>query len=240
MMNNYYIYIHINKINGKVYVGQTCKKPSERWQNGAGYTKQVFGKAIEKYGWENFEHIILHKNLSFEEANQKEQEYIAYFDSTNSKKGYNQTTGGATNFQLSKETKLKISQAWTEERRKKLIERNKTYFQEHPDKQKAQKELMIQLNKTIDRTKQNNPMYGRDRTGKNAGNKKQVRCIETQQIFETVTEASKWCQDGKTTLRSHIAEQIQGKRKSCGKHPVTGEPLHWEYVFNKGEQNNEN
>ena len=77
-------------------------------------------------------------------------------------------------------------------------------------------------------------------TCKNAGNKKQVRCIETQQIFETVTEASKWCQDGKTTLKSHIAEQIQGKRKSCGKHPVTGESLHWEYVFNKGEQNNEN
>ena len=30
-MNNYTIYIHINKINKKVYIGQTCQNPKKRW-----------------------------------------------------------------------------------------------------------------------------------------------------------------------------------------------------------------
>lgn len=29
-MNNYTIYMHRNKINGKVYIGQTCQNPKKR------------------------------------------------------------------------------------------------------------------------------------------------------------------------------------------------------------------
>ena len=29
-MNNYTIYMHKNKINGKVYIGQTCQNPIKR------------------------------------------------------------------------------------------------------------------------------------------------------------------------------------------------------------------
>lgn len=50
------------------------------------------------------------------------------------------------------------------------------------------------------------------------------------EIFATVTDASKWCNNGKTSLKSHIAQQIKGQRKSCGTHPATKEKLHWRYV----------
>ena len=36
---SYSIYMHINKTNGKVYVGLTSMRPEERWRDGKGYHK---------------------------------------------------------------------------------------------------------------------------------------------------------------------------------------------------------
>jgi hypothetical protein len=55
------VYMHTSPSN-KAYIGITCQKPSERWGvNGSAYcrgTQQRFQYAIEKYGWDNFEHVI--------------------------------------------------------------------------------------------------------------------------------------------------------------------------------------
>ena len=51
-MNNFYVYIHTNKINNKKYIGITCQNPSKRWRNGNGYKNGYFAKAIKKYGWD--------------------------------------------------------------------------------------------------------------------------------------------------------------------------------------------
>ena len=105
----YTIYMHRNKINGKIYIGQTCQKPSYRWKrNGKGYeTCEIMWKAIQKYGWNNFEHIILKSNLTLEEANFYEEYYIKKFNSTNKQFGYNIRKGGK-NTPLSEETKQKL------------------------------------------------------------------------------------------------------------------------------------
>lgn len=90
MSNNYTIYIHKNKINNKVYIGQTKQNPQKRWDNGRGYeTSSRFYNAILKYGWDNFEHLILYTGLSEKEAEEKEKELIAKYNSTNEKFGYN-------------------------------------------------------------------------------------------------------------------------------------------------------
>lgn len=56
------------------------------------------------------------------------------------------------------------------------------------------------------------------------GNPRKVRCIETGEIFTSITGAAKWLSDqGINVSSSHITSVCKGRRKSAGKH-------HWEYV----------
>ena len=91
----YCIYKHTSP-SGKVYIGMTCQEPPEkRWHNGNGYkNNQYFNRAIQKYGWENFEHEIIFVDLSKEDAANKEKELIAYYQSNNRLYGYNISSGG--------------------------------------------------------------------------------------------------------------------------------------------------
>lgn len=105
----YIVYKHINKINGKVYIGQTALNVERRWRNGKGYKTGVFKKAIEKYGWDNFEHIIVRDKLSKEEANLLEVSLIRKYKELGI--CYNITDGGegACGYKHTEESKKKIS-----------------------------------------------------------------------------------------------------------------------------------
>lgn len=94
----YFVYIHTNKINGKKYIGQTCRsKPEYRWnKNGSGYYRQpyFYGEILE-YGWSNFDTEIIGSNLTLDEANDLEKSLIEKFETTNKDKGYNINSGGS-------------------------------------------------------------------------------------------------------------------------------------------------
>ena len=124
----YCVYIHTNKINGKMYVGQTIygDNPKRRWCNGHGYEGSTyFYNAIQKYGWDNFEHEIIASKLTKEEANNFEKILIKELKTQNKKYGYNICDGGQTNNsmkgrKLSEETKQKM-------RETKIGEKNPMY-----------------------------------------------------------------------------------------------------------------
>lgn len=109
--HNYTVYMHKNKINGKVYIGITSLKTWRRWDCGRGYKNQIlFHRAIEKYNWNNFEHIILFENLTKEQAEQKEIELIAQYKSNQKEYGYNIANGGNCVGSASEETRKKMSE----------------------------------------------------------------------------------------------------------------------------------
>ena len=113
------VYMHTNKENGKVYIGITSRTLDDRCRkNGSGYSKHqiAFKRAIQKYGWDNFEHIIIEEQLTEIEAKQLEVEMIASYKSNcnrykNPTYGYNMTDGGdgCIGANLSEETRKKMS-----------------------------------------------------------------------------------------------------------------------------------
>lgn len=108
---NWTVYCHINKTNGKKYIGITSQKPINRWgKNGNGYSSQMFFRAIQKYGWDNFDHEIIASNLTEEEASHFEAILIKEFDTLNPEKGYNIREGGSTGYTLSEEARARMSE----------------------------------------------------------------------------------------------------------------------------------
>lgn len=91
----WYIYCHTTP-SGKRYIGQTRNDPQKRWGNGRGYSSQpYFKRAIDKYGWDNIEHVVLCSVSNQEYADFLERWFIERWDTTNPDKGYNCAKGGA-------------------------------------------------------------------------------------------------------------------------------------------------
>ena len=129
------IYLIINKVNNKCYVGQTTNEKgfNGRYNRGGVGIEKVYNfhktnknrnksfnlhllSAIEKYGFEAFEvKECIDVAFSREELNIKEKVYIQLYDSF--KNGYNNTLGGegCTGMVVSEETKRKLSIAFSGE-----------------------------------------------------------------------------------------------------------------------------
>ena len=113
---SYTVYRHITP-SGKSYIGITCRKPEDRWSNGNGYKNTLFGKAIEKYKWENIQHNIVSTDLTEKEAKWLENYLICYYRTfvgfKDDCKGYNCTLGGEgqVGWQPTKETREKIGES---------------------------------------------------------------------------------------------------------------------------------
>jgi len=93
---SYSLYIHFNKINHKKYIGITSLSVVQRWHtDGSGYKNQrLFYRAISKYGWNNFEHVVIFNKLSPEKAYELEQLFIDALNTNRKDCGYNISRGG--------------------------------------------------------------------------------------------------------------------------------------------------
>lgn len=191
-MNNYIIYMHKNKINGKVYIGQTKQQPEKRWKNGEGYIDSPrFYNAIKKYGWENFSHKILIDNLTLEEADIQESYYIKLYKATDERYGYNINEGGGSHAR-GKQLSILISKGqkknWQNNLQRKIKQSNK--LKEQWKKQEYREKFI----------------------GQNNGNSTQLKCIETNMIFKTVKEAAQWAK----TSRQNISGCLAGRQNTAG------------------------
>jgi len=131
MEDKMFIYLTTNKINNKKYIGY-CTRDDDSYM-GSG---KLIKDAINKYGKDNFERIILEECNSIDELSKAEQKWIEHYDAVNSDEFYNLSEGG---YGGNPDTVKRYWDSMTSEERK---ERNRHV-------------------KDIDRSGDKNPMYGK-------------------------------------------------------------------------------
>jgi group I intron endonuclease len=133
------IYKITNTINGKLYIGQTVNTLHHRWkQHCRSSGCRYLSSSIKKHGKENFTIEEIDRADNIEELNKRESYWIEFYNSTNSKFGYNLESGGRNKL-LAEETKLLISKAnkgkiRSPEARKKLSDYHKNLPKEVQEK----------------------------------------------------------------------------------------------------------
>ena len=222
MSSEYTVYMHKTP-SEKVYIGITKQKPVKRWLHGEGYQKQsYFYNAIQKYGWDNIDHIVLCSGLTREQAEEKEKELIELYKSNDREHGYNIENGGRVN-KMSDETrkKLKIanlgkhpSQETREKFRAIQTERWKNpEYRRHQSEKRLGKTAWNKGRTTPEETreKQRQRKIGRY-TGKDHWNSKPVINHDTGEIYESIGMASKTL--GKKN-GSKIVSVCKGQRRTA-------------------------
>lgn len=236
------VYMHTNKINDKVYVGITNQKPEVRWCNGNGYRKNqpVFYRAIKKYGWDGFEHIIFAENLTESEANQMEMKLIALYKTNccrykNPEYGYNMTDGGDGHrgWIPTEENRINMSNAQkgkklSEEHKRKISqsEKGKKLSEEHKDKiRQALKGRVFseETRKKISESKKGKP-------GNNKGKKMPREVVERLREMrkrenlseETLKKMSESAKNKSEETRKKISDAAKERYKNPSNVPFYG------------------
>ena len=162
-LNNVYIYCHIFP-DKKKYFGMTQQLPKKRWMKGSGYKNQknVYS-AIQKFGWQNIEHIVLYEDIPYEQGRKIERFLIRFFKTNNPEYGYN-IKEGDNKTPMAESSKIKLSglrkqfyqehpelksilgfkkgSHHKEESKRKTSESMKKYCQEHPERAKRHSEML--------------------------------------------------------------------------------------------------
>lgn len=212
----YTVYQHKNKINGKMYFGITSRKPIERWGNNGNNYKSTphFYSAIQKYGWDNFEHNIIYENLTKEEACDIEQMLIKEYHTQDREYGYNILEGGQAS-QLPTEVRKKMSKAMmgnqnglghpcTEEKKQKIsmAQKGRKLTEEHKAKlSEAAKKRHVPCSEEKKKI-----------LSQNYPHKKKVYCFEVNKVYSSVQECAR-----KLKLNPSLVSRVcRGKLHTTG------------------------
>lgn len=160
---SYFVYVHTSP-SGKRYVGLTTKEnPDDRWECGHGYRhNQHFNSAIKKYGWDCISHQVYEVDTDLE-MRYLERYLISYYQTRDSRYGYNTLPGGEVNHgennpmygkHHSEETISKIKGVLSDI----LSGENNPMYGKHHSKETCDKISALNTGKFVGK---NNPMYGK-------------------------------------------------------------------------------
>lgn len=227
----YLIYKHVNKINSKVYIGQTCLKLNARWGlNGSKYERYVvasnndkipshFWSAIQKYGWDNFEHKVLIHGLTKEQADRWEKRLIKQWDLMNPQRGYNKQCGGShgemSDITKNKMSKSHIGKKLSEDTIKKLTGENNHFYGKHHTEE-SRKKMSESQRKIYEQghTPWNKGKKCPQLSGGNNPRAKKVMRLSDNRIYTSMQECAIDNNLARDTVIQHCLNRVQNPKFS--------------------------
>lgn len=226
-----FVYCAFNKQNEKIYIGYTQTLLKNRikahyWKaKNRNDSENYFHNALKKYEKSDFEWFVLFESCELEKLKNKESEFISLFQSNQRELGYNLTSGGEQSY-FNEEVCKKISkkakernlsgnknpffgkthskeqkEKWSNERKGKLHNPN---FKNHSEETKK---LLSEIIKEICK----DPIH-REKLSKSKTNNKPIKCVETNQIFHSIGEASRQLNINIGSIKN----QLKGRSKTAG------------------------
>lgn len=237
----YTVYYHLNKTNGKVYVGITCLRPKHRWARGKSYKgNRYFANSIAKHGWDGFHHRILIDGLTKEQAELIEENLIRWFNATDRLYGYNIKAGGGARGKHSEESKAKMSIAkrnMTDETKLKmsLAQKGKKRGPRPPEvgakisaakTGKKRGPLTKEWKANMSLAHMGHAVSEETKAKWSASRSKKIICVETEEIFTGLREAAR---AKGINYPSSISSACCGRHETCGGY-------HWKYMEDKKDE----
>ena len=223
-----FIYLTIDLKNGKGYIGQHKiynQKTLDPQYIGSG---RIIKDIKKKYGIKRFHRQILCFCESKEELNEKEIEYIAYFNAIESENFYNIAEGGYKN------PIAGFSEEQKEEFRKKCSrpgEKNGMYNKHHT--KESRKKISINSIgrkssfKNKKHKKSSKDAMSKKHKGKTQSGLTKVYCIELNTSFISCNIAKKYCENILNIRLKNPSYVCNGQRGFTGTY--NGKQLHWKW-----------
>ena len=237
-----FIYLTINLVNGKKYIGQRkiqkCGVDRDEYL-GSGI---LLTRAIKKYGKENFKREVLDFANNIDELNSKEKYYISLYNAVDRDDFYNIDCGGR-GYHYTEESLQQWIQKMNEWRashpekakeihakavdgaRRKNGENIKRFYEEHTD----------EFLKRYDKSSASIKKYIEEHPEEEARRIQKILdkqyeralfplvCIERNEVYVAMWHAKQLIKRTAENIKRHL----NGVYKWCGKDPETGVRLHW-------------
>ena len=178
MENNYSVYQHVTP-DGMYYFGQT-NNIKRRWEcNGAGYKRTALQPYIEKFGWDNIQHIVLFKDQTKENAlwiedflittaqedgvciNKKRSGNISKEDGYRQEYYQQNKNQSKQYYEINKEKILEQQKQYYEQNKEQILEQKKQYYEQNKDKKREYDRQRYQKNrdKILEQKRQHQRQY---------------------------------------------------------------------------------
>ena len=234
------IYYIKNIINNKLYIGQSIDVYSRLSRHKTdlrgGRDSKHLQMAYNKYGEDNFEFKML-MECPREKLDFWEKHYIAKWHTQNINFGYNLDGGGSMSRLMSEETKQIMSEVHighiVSEKTKKKISENHADFSgtNNPNFGTIRSDKSRQKSRESNLKTWSDPeLRARHSQIKMGQGTNKYYSPQLDMIFDGLKQASDYIGLKSSTK---ISDCVYGRRKSAGKHPITGEKLTWVILENK-------